>query len=1088
MSFELSHPLVFKGFTPSLQTSNEQVIFKANERGKFPVLFTGRLNRSASATFEHLVRGTQILPEGSDSGPLHGGNVLDTRTINFKVRIFTPGGTEFTATEITRADLQKFRNQRGSPSGPWSYTVTGESFEHIPFDEEESVTEPRISKGRLRISIGETIRSESAPPLVNNVPVIPTLRSFQFDLYRVGTFVAEISPPKASAQWRGTMRLIDPDGVAVARTQRPKLTFDVGLPTLNKSRDAAGKVRKWTLEVSPQGGVVVGSPRLSATVIGRGRITLDTIRKRIDALLGKRGKFINIFGENKGDDFLVRLKITDLVSAETIDMHGLLDNLERDIGLGATPGEIQTNTIYTLLRKPRKFTVSVSLPVPLFDDPTIASIDLKVDVNTLKIGTIDVAFGPGDMLGASVPALKLTVAVSGAVKIRFGDSFTLADVKVRGGKFAMEVGIKLSADGTPQIVTAVPNSPFDADLRDEVIAELLLAFPLLAPVLANKVESKERDINDDFVEAAQSLFSDPTLAPTILMTIFGAHLTYLPFRIEGDEIVFDHIAPVEPEPKPTPGYRGAIGRSFTQLTPNAVTFIPPLLGDTWRADNLSSKIDHIVVVMMENRSYDHVLGYRAQFPFIDGGNGLTAEMIKAIEKADGGPFKVRKLSTAEFDANDIGLRTRLPVKVGHELDDVEQQLSIRTLGPGNRTINSPKAKALVGDFATGVLGPGDRTINSPKGFVDNFKPKLKQAPNEQPHGVVPDDVLGFYDEQDLPIFAHLAKHYAYCDRFYCSHPGPTLPNRMYSLTGNVQHDRYGFPILENNNSDNFLLSREPTIYDIMVRKGLSFRVYESEPSVTMLRMFARYATDNTNIVPIAQLEADMAPGGRGLPDFTAIEPQMHAHPQDDDHPDADMHRGQQFVKRVYDALTSNATLWERTLLIITYDEHGGLYDHVVPPIADIYNVPGGPLVLDSAGGGSSPSSPAPPALLAIPYGVRVPTFVVSPWTARGKGPSITLDHCSILKTVLARFLGAEKPFLSDRVSASLSFEAFLTEAEPRMDVPRSPSLRPLPLDARKTAPSPTTRIITKPLSRKEMREGPVDYHELSGRWARQLGR
>ena len=81
--------------------------------------------------------------------------------------------------------------------------------------------------------------------------------------------------------------------------------------------------------------------------------------------------------------------------------------------------------------------------------------------------------------------------------------------------------------------------------------------------------------------------------------------------------------------------------------------------------------------------------------------------------------------------------------------------------------------------------------------------------------------------------------------------------------------------------------------------------------------------------------------------------------------------------------------------------------------------------------GPTAASPPPPAMLQIPYGVRVPTFVVSPWTIRGRGPSLALDHCSILKTVLARFLGSEKPFLSDRVSASHSFDAFLTEAAPR---------------------------------------------------------
>jgi phospholipase C len=589
----------------------------------------------------------------------------------------------------------------------------------------------------------------------------------------------------------------------------------------------------------------------------------------------------------------------------------------------------------------------------------------------------------------------------------------------------------------------------------------------------------------------------------MLMTIFGAHLNYRPMRIEGDDIVFDHIAPLEPDPKPTPGYRGVIGRTFIDLGPNAITFHPPLLGDTWSAENLK-KVDHIVVVMMENRSYDHVLGYRAQAPFNDGAEGLAAKVIDAVAAAENGPFAAKRLRDAGFAKNDAGLMTRLPKSVGHELSDVAEQLSAR------------------------ATLPGGGSINSPKGFVANFKPRL--AGN--PEGVTPDDVLGFYDDKDLVFYAYLAEHYSYCDNYYCSHPGPTLPNRMFSLTGDLQHDRYGFPIPDSNNGDNFLLSREPTIYDLLTRKGLSFRVYESFPSVTMLRMFARYATDTVNIVPFDRLAADVARGD--LPAFTAIEPQMHAHPEDDDHPDADMLRGQIFVKRVYDTLRSNPALWEKTLLIITYDEHGGFYDHVVPPVADLLTPGGGVINPGTLGGVVSPAvgggvikpvvgatvaaaTPAgaagglagggagviggaqirpigvlpavqlQPLSLPIPYGVRVPTFVVSPWTVRGKGPSLVLDHCSILKTVLARFLGAEKPFFRDRVNASLSFDNFLTGAAPRMDVPPSPSLPPLPIGDRK-ALSPTSRITTPPLSRKDLRERQADYHDLSGRWARQLGR
>ena len=189
------------------------------------------------------------------------------------------------------------------------------------------------------------------------------------------------------------------------------------------------------------------------------------------------------------------------------------------------------------------------------------------------------------------------------------------------------------------------------------------------------------------------------------------------------------------------------------------------------------------------------------------------------------------------------------------------------------------------------------------------------------------------------------------------------------------------------------------------------------------------------------------------------------------------------------ALTSNPAVWEKTLLIITYDEHGGFYDHVIPPIADISNIQIDTVTLGNNGGNGTATA-ATPVRLPIRYGVRVPTFVVSPWTMRGKGPSLTLDHCSILKTVLARFFGAEKPFLSDRVNASHSFNAFLTEAAPRRDIPAPPTLPSLtPNDGDDGLKlSPTSRIVTKPLSRQEMREGSVDFHALTGRWARQLGR
>jgi phospholipase C len=1108
VSFQLHHTLVSQGLRLTRKAEDHGVRFVVREEGKFHALIPGALSQRASATFYHRFRVDPVGPEAGSGDPprpgmtpLHGGFQSVQHRIPLTVQIRTPDGQLFTGTQLTLADLKKHRDLRGGPSAPWSYLVTGESGP-ILVDDDSTVAGQR---GHFQVDLLETVASESAPPLVSDAELKPGTTDLTFDLYRLGRFVAKVNSsgpaatepdgvediegpdrtgaggpdgralrprgerPEPRTRWQGTLQLIDPNGVRVAESRRRTLQWTVQQTALNLSRDASGRVRNWTLRVITPASDL-GGERASATVTGDARIKTAALKARLDTLLGPRGANFEIFGAADGDDAVVRMNIKDVVAAETVDMHGLLDNALTRAGQaeGLDPHDIQANTLYTIYRK------SASL-----------SAGLRLDITTLKVTGIEVGIGPGVRLGSSVPAIHLAISMSGAAKITFKGA-TLATGRLRGGRLDAELGFKVGPGGTPQLVLAAPDSPLDVSISAATKVTLVATLGLLGLIGGLSVEAYAQHELDEVISDSLRKMIPDALAPRILMTLFGAHLTYGRIAFVGADMVFEHGAPLEHEPKPNPGYRGAIGRAFE---PNprveGARFSPPTLGDTWRAENLNRGIDHIVVVMMENRSYDHVLGHRAQGPRGDGADGLTADVVAAIEAAgDGRTYTVGKLRSAGFATNAVGLMTRLPKPVGHEWHDVEEQLRLRTPGPGGGELNSPV------------------------GFVENFKPKLRG----DARGVAPNDVLGYYDGQDLSFYEYLAQNYAYCDRYFCSHPGPTLPNRMFSLTGDVQHDRYGFPIVDNNNGDNFLLSRATTIYDLLVRRGLNFRVYESTPSVTMLRMFARYATNDTEIVPLERLAGDVARGD--LPAFTAIEPQMHAHPQDDDHPDADMHRGQLFLRRVYETLRSNPAVWQRTLLIITYDEHGGLYDHVVPPVADVIVPQTGPVldpgprggtrrgglggILETVGGRRAgvsvaevgpplASASAAPAPLTIPYGVRVPTFVVSPWVSPGKGPSLVLDHCSILKTVLARFWGGEKPFLSDRVHASQSFEAFLTEAAPRMNVPPPPPLAELPIDARRLV-STSSRIETPTLTRAEMRRGPVDYHVLTGRWARQLGR
>ena len=1051
MPFIIDHTVASGTLKPTAHNSRAGAFFRVRGSGAITAIYPGALSKWAWAQFS--LR-TKILDDAPHSG--HGGFNTTTKEFPVNIRVFTPDGLEFTQPVVTIEDLYRFRDLRGVSAGDWTWSIEGES-SPVSLNDGTTVSESMLNERcTFGVSIEEHVHSESAGSLIADAPLTGAPARFTFDLFRVGTLVANILHPPLLHLWRGTMRLLDPDGALIASTTSDAMRVPIDLRRLDVSRDAQGHVRVWTLEVIPLGGIVTGAPRLNATVIADARTTTATVQARIDRLLGPHGAFLKIYGENKDGQVAARLVITDVVSAETLDMHGVLEKQLKKYPQQppAAYDEVHAHLVYTL----------ASL------NESKLGYGLKIEAGSFKVDTIAMSVGPAVRLGA-VPAVRLLIKASGEIAFKLGPT-TVCTASLKEDNVEVEIGIRLSADGVPEIVTWMPDSPFDIDLHWTTILVLgVIAGPIVAAGADTAMEVIEGYINGQVVAGTRALFAQPGLASQILMTLFGGHFTYRAITTNGVDIQTDYIAPLEPDPRRNDAYHGVIGRSFTQLGPEAIEFNPRTLGDTWKRDNLS-KIKHVVVVMMENRSYDHTLGYRARSPINDGADGLTDATIAAIEAASprepvvldpdmpSAPlplYDVRPFREANFPPNDAGMMTRLPRGVGHDFAAVTEQL-----GSGR------------------VPGPGGRQINSPAGFFANFARKLTQ---DDTHGVEAKDVLGYYEAEDLPFFKYLAENYAYCDRYFCSHPGPTMPNRMFSLSGDLQHDRLNVPIFDNNHGDNFQLSRALTIYDFLTRKGVGWRVYESDPSVTMLRMYARYATDNVNIRSFSRLAEDVANGD--LPAFVAIEPAMHHHPQNDDHPDADMLRGQEFLRDVYLKLRSNRALWAETMLIITYDEHGGLYDHVTPPVADLLTRPMTNFDPDS---GSTPPAAHGPATIPVIYGVRVPTFVVSPWSEPGKGPSITLDHCSILKTALVCLLGQQKPFFADRVNASQSFESYLTSPEARLDLPEPDTLPQLPADARRLIDSPQTRIDTPILTRKQMRNGPVDYHELTGRLARMLGR
>ncbi len=1058
--------------------------------------------------------------------------------ITFK--IYSPDGKEFTSSQVTLDDLNRFRDLHGISQGTWRYAAHGDSG---PIDIEDPGEDERImvtpNPGYLRIAIDEILPSRSAGPLLEREITSLGAEVYSFDLYRVGQFEAKVSSSFFD-RWNGRLDLRDPDGVIVASTEGAGLRFPISVRTLEQSRGPAGEIRQWSLAVRT---TKLGSgSKIRATVVTSMRIPVSIVQDRINDLIGTNGSKVRIYGENKDGRALGRIEILDEFSAATMDMYHLLDkvigNVKQDTGVKTS--EVKEHVVYNFVN------TNESL-----------GKGLSIDISSFKVKTINITLGASQHIQPVVPSVTVKLNVEGVVDL-YWSGIPAGTVSANNNSVSLEAGAKLNDSGDIDTLSWI-RDPLNFDISADVwlivgpltgFADVELFRVYIQSVVNNRIVAKFQSI----IEGAIFEFR------RIMVVLLGANFTLTSLYMDGDFIVIDYISPLEPEPKPNKLYTPVIGRSVEQVVGHGGWNIqPPSLGDTWAADSLKSKIQHIVVVMMENRSFDHVLGYRAALSGAQNENGLTSKLIQFLGEKG---FPILPLRAVDnIPENSAHLKTRFPLSVGHRFTDVATQLSQR------------------------LKTESDVIINSPQGFVDNFKQKHPPSEPPNPSDLDRNAVLGYYFDADLRISAFLAHTYAYSQLYFSSHPGPTLPNRMYWLTGDLQYDRTGEAIIENNDSDNFLLSRALTIFDILERKNVSWRVYESFPSIATLRMFARYAGDKTNIVDIKNLEADIAAGN--LPAVTFIEPAMHHQPENDDHPIADMFLGQHFIKRVYDALTSNKEIWRNTLLIITYDEHGGFYDHVVPPIADLYsqgvslnihpqildtNAPPEPHApdtkIDSAidgngntvtNGGITSSdsiifnfsgepaadtdhfrcyldgnpfpSPNDPCVsgklitglshgkhtfmvkavakdgtediswstftwntqknfkedMIVPYGVRVPTFVVSPWVSAGKGPEMVLDHCSIIKTILARFCGNDRPFLNDRIHWSHSFESFLTESEPRVNpIPSSPIL-PSPFMPGRTLDR-TRAIITKPVTRRAMDVGEADFHEITGMLARMLGR
>ncbi|HEY9459185.1 MAG TPA: alkaline phosphatase family protein [Paralcaligenes sp.] len=419
--------------------------------------------------------------------------------------------------------------------------------------------------------------------------------------------------------------------------------------------------------------------------------------------------------------------------------------------------------------------------------------------------------------------------------------------------------------------------------------------------------------------------------------------------------------------------------------------------------NLNGRIEHIVVLMLENRSFDSMLG------------------ALKLEKA-----RLDGLSGNE--TNPLHGQPDVPVWCSNDLS------------PESMCIPSPDPGELWDDINMQLFGLDGKPGNMPppmNGFVDNYTRQTAEPTGDYS----PAAVMHYYTENQIPVLSALAKQFAVCDQWFASAPCQTWPNRFFLHTGTAS----GY---ENNSPAHFPYLMH-TIFNRLTEAGKPWKIYFHDfPQSLTLTSLWPYAGRFRFMGEFAQ---DAKSGN--LPAYSFIEPRYFPDVTlpNDQHPPHNVGMGESLIFDIYNAIR-NAPTWKKTLFIITYDEHGGCYDHVPPPRA----VP--------------PDASNPGVFGFDRYGVRVPAVLISPYIKPNtilrvppdgklgtQGPPYPFDHTSIIATLRKCFdLGAP---LTQRDAVAPDLESVLSLDTPDNAGPAQ--LKPLTYPM---TPADIQRAMNAPLS------------------------
>jgi len=419
-------------------------------------------------------------------------------------------------------------------------------------------------------------------------------------------------------------------------------------------------------------------------------------------------------------------------------------------------------------------------------------------------------------------------------------------------------------------------------------------------------------------------------------------------------------------------------------------------------NNSLDQINHIVVVMLENRSFDHMLG----FLYTDQDNVSPS----------GHPFEGLTGTETNPDGNgDLVTVFKIPAN--------KHPYFWPGSDPGEGYYNTNSQ--LFGNHET----PSAGTEASNQGFITDFAYTLnwqRQANEKKPNswqiveGTKPSDIMGMYTPELLPILSGLARGYAVCDHWFCSVPTETLPNRAFLQMATSQGRL----------NDNDKVYSANSIFNLLedAQQTWSLYGYEDDPILTRQSLQALPANPEYgsfgNFADFKQ-----AASNSKLASYTFLAPEWGAS-GNSQHPNYDVARGEQYLYEIYQTL-KNSPQWEKTLLVITYDEHGGTFDHVAPP--------------ENA---KQPADcPDNDGFNFQRFGVRVPAVLVSPLIEAGTvfripepdknldgttASPTAFDHTSILATIEKRF---KLPALTARDKAAPHIGDVLTLTTARQDDP-----------------------------------------------------